>query len=104
MDVERNARTQVLYREVNDRIHALHESFATAPSAHFMCECGRACNLRVELAAADYARVRDVSTYFLVTRDHLASEVDRVVEAHDSWLLVEALGVAADIARNSYAN
>jgi hypothetical protein len=104
MDIERNARTQVLYREVNDRIQAIQERFGMLPSIAYMCECGRACNLRVDVAAADYARVRDVSTYFLITPDHLASEVDRVVEAHDSWLLVEAVGVAADIARNSYAH
>jgi hypothetical protein len=54
-----------------------------------MCECGRGCSLQIKIGAADYARVRDVSTYFLVTPEHRAPEVDRVVEDHDSWLLVE---------------
>jgi hypothetical protein len=73
-------------------------------SIEVMCECGRGCSLQVKIAAADYGRVRDVSTYFLVTPEHRAPEVDRVVEDHGSWLLVEAVGVAAEIARSGYAN
>lgn len=69
-----------------------------------MCECGRGCSLQIRIAAADYGRVRGVSTYFLVTPEHRAPEVEGVVEDHGSWLLVEAVGVAADIARNGYAS
>jgi hypothetical protein len=39
-----------------------------------------------------------------VTPEHRAPEVDRVVEHHESWLLVEAVVVAADIARSGYTN
>jgi hypothetical protein len=103
MDVERNARTQVLYREVNNAIWALQRSYGMPPSIEVMCECGRGCHLRVDVAAAEYARVRDVPTYFLVTPEHQAPEVDDVVEDHGSWLLVEAVGVAAEIARKGLA-
>lgn len=99
MDVERNARTQVLYREVNNRIQAIEESFGAPPSMEVMCECGRGCTVRLKVAPVEYARVRAESTYFLVAPEHQAPEVDRVVEDHGSWLLVEAIGVAAEIAR-----
>jgi hypothetical protein len=104
MDIEQNARTQVLYREVNNHIRAIQHSFGMPESLVVMCECGRGCSLQLEVAATDYARVRDVSTYFLVRPEHQAPEVDHVVEDHGSWLLVEAIGVAADIARNGYLN
>lgn len=104
MDVERNARTQVLYREVNNRIHAIQESFGMPPKIEVMCECGRGCHLHIEIGEAEYARVRAESTYFLVAPEHQAPEVDRVVEDHGSWLLVEAIGVAAEIARSGHLN
>jgi len=104
MDVERNARTQVLYREVNNHIETLQGSFGMPPSIVVMCECGRGCSLQVEVHAAEYARLRAESTYFLVRPEHQAPEVDHLVEDHGSWLLVEAVGVAAEIARKSYVN
>lgn len=99
MDIRRNARAQVLYREVNNRIAEVQESFGAAPSIEVVCECGRGCSNRVTLTPAEYAQVRQRSTYFLVAPDHHAPEVDRVVEDYGSWLLVEAVGVAAEIAR-----
>jgi hypothetical protein len=99
MDVERNARAQVLYREVNDRIYEVQETFGSPPSIQLVCECGRGCSDRITLTSAEYARLRQKSTDFLVAPAHHAPEVDRVVEDHGSWLLVEAVGVAAEIAR-----
>ena len=98
MDVERNARTQVLYREVNERIRENQQGFGCLPSIELLCECGRGCRDRVTLPAADYARVREQSSYFLVAPRHVALEVDSVVEDHELWLLVEAVGIAAEIA------
>ena len=104
MDIEGNARTQVLYREVNENIRAVQRSFGMPRSLEVMCECGCGCSLQIKISAADYARVRSGPTYFLVAPEHQASEVDRVVEDHGSWLLVEAVGVAAGIARNGFAS
>jgi hypothetical protein len=99
MDVERNARAQVVYRHVNDRIRELDEAFRDRGRIEVMCECGRGCAERIEVPMGEYDRVRRESTYFLVTAPHFAGEVDRVIEDHGSWLLVEAIGVAAEIAR-----
>jgi len=103
MEVERNARAQVLYREVNDRIRQLDEAFQRQGRIEVMCECGRGCAERLEVPVGEYDRVRRESTYFLVTAPHFADEVDRVIEDHGSWLLVEAIGVAAEIARTGKA-
>jgi hypothetical protein len=103
MDVERNARAQVIYREVNDRIREMDESFRSLDQTVVICECGRGCAERIEVPVDEYDRVRRESTQFFVTPPHFASEVDRVIEDHGPWLLVEAVGVAAEIARTSYA-
>ena len=100
MDVERNARTQVLYREVNERAREIDEQFEPRDSIEVMCECGRGCTERLEIPLADYKRARRELTYFLVAASHLASDVDRVVEDRGPWLLVEAVGAAAAIARS----
>ena len=103
MDVERNARAQVVYRDLNDRIRELDEAFRNHGRIEVMCECGRGCVERLEVPVDEYDRARRESTYFLVTAPHLADEVDRVIEDHGSWLLVEAIGVAAEIARTGKA-
>ena len=61
-----------------------------------MCECGRGCNDRVLIEADAYARVRQEATQFVVAPGHHAPEVDRLVEEHGSWLLLEAFGLAAE--------
>lgn len=102
MDVERNARAQVIYREVNDRIREMDESFRSLDQTVVMCECGRGCAERLEVPVDEYDQARREPTHFLVATPHVAVEVDRVIEDHGSWLLVEAVGVAAEIARGSY--
>ena len=102
MDIERNARAQVLYRDVNDRIREMDESFQEHGRITVLCECGRGCDERLELAVDDYDRIRRESTHFLVKTPHFAHEVDRVVEDRGSWLLVEAFGAAAEVARKGF--
>ena len=102
MDVERNARAQVVYRDVNDRIRELDEALRDHGRIEVMCECGRGCTERLEVPLDEYDRARREPTYFLVTAAHFAGEVDRVIEDHGVWLLVEAIGAAAEIARGSH--
>jgi hypothetical protein len=77
VDIERNARTQVLYREVNERIRSIEDSFGGRESIEVMCECGRGCTDRLEVPIADYERARGESTYFLVAAPHRRSPASR---------------------------
>jgi hypothetical protein len=104
MDVAQNARTQVLYREVNAQILAIQGSFGEPLSVQLMCECGQECSDKVMIDADSYMRVRSDATHFLVAAGHHVPEVDHMVEDHGSWLLVEAFGVAAEIARKGLAD
>jgi hypothetical protein len=49
MDVERNARAQVVYRDSNGRIRELDEAFLDHGRIEVMCECGRGCTERLEV-------------------------------------------------------
>lgn len=53
-----NRRRVLLFREVNDRIYELLDSAEPDLPGEFLCECGRECGRRVELAPAAYADLR----------------------------------------------
>ena len=104
MDVAQNARTQVLYREVNEQILSIQGSIGDPLSVQIVCECGQGCGDKILVEAASYLRVRGDAAHFLVAADHHVPEVDHMVEDHGSWLLVEAFGLAAEIARKGLSD
>jgi hypothetical protein len=67
-------------------MRALHGQNA---SYEVFCECGRVrCNERVTLGAEAYDELRRVPARSLVKLGH-AAETDRVVSAHEEFLVVE---------------
>jgi hypothetical protein len=54
-----DGRRTMLFREVNDRIYELLVSAEPDLPGEFLCECGRECGRRVELAPAAYAALRE---------------------------------------------
>ena len=85
----RIARTEALFRDVNERIAESAERFS-AHDAEFVCECADpACAERVLATLEQYEEVRSVGTHFLLTPGHEIAEVERVVSDHtrgpSSW-------------------
>jgi hypothetical protein len=77
---ERLARTESLFREVNERIAESAERF-DADEAEFVCECADAeCTHRVEASLDDYERVREEPTAFLVVDGHQDPRVEASAE------------------------
>jgi hypothetical protein len=100
--LEKNARRQVLFREVNEHIAELTESVSEAAVILLVCECGDpACAETVEITAEEYERVRGHGARFVVLSGHQLPEVERVVETRGRFLVVEKIGPAATIARAS---
>ena len=65
--LERLARNQTLFREVNERV----ETLAEGDRSEFACECSNTdCIEKVELTLAAYERIPSNSTWFVVKRDH----------------------------------
>lgn len=97
---ERAARNQSLFREVDERIAALSRRFAAElqPSS-YICEClDTTCTATLELSFGEYERLRQQGRRFFLLPGHEDPAVEDVVEATESYLVVEKLGVGAEIA------
>jgi hypothetical protein len=88
---ERIGKNEVLFRQVNERLREVAESFSlVAERAEFICECGKSdCMEPVQLTLSDYERVRSNPRWFFVRRGHEARDLERVIEEHEDWDLVE---------------
>lgn len=76
---EKIARTESLFREVNERIAESAERF-DAMETKFVCECAdSACTERVEATLEEYERVREDGATFLLVNGHEDERVEGIV-------------------------
>ena len=95
------ARTEALFRDVNERVRELAGSFARAPHdpIAFVCECGSGdCAASVELTLADYEHVRADPAQFVVVAGHANPHVEDVVEQGEGYEVVRKHPDETDIA------
>ena len=87
---ERIARNEVLFREINERLKEMQDTFVIVDDrGEFVCECGDPeCTARVEMTLAEYERLRSDPTTFAVVDGHQAEDVEDVVETTPSFLIV----------------
>ena len=94
---ERQGRNESLFREVNERIAELNQTFQVEGRSEFLCECGREeCKEPVSISLDEYERVRSASTRFFVIPGHEDLSVESVVERSDRYVVVEKIGEAAE--------
>jgi hypothetical protein len=90
---EREVRTNVLHREVNERIRDVAaELFEVGEQEELwlVCECLRlSCSERIELRADVYRSVRAWPARFIVLPGHEEPAAERVVERHPGYVVVE---------------
>jgi len=92
-------RHQALFREVNERIEELAEAFDLKGELEILCECGLGqCDERIALREDEYEALRRVPTHFAVRAGHEIPDVERVVERHDGFVVVEKFGESAKAA------
>ena len=92
--LERLARNQALFRQVNEQV----EKLAETDSTEFVCECSNTeCIESVELTLAAYERIRSNSTWFVIKRDHDIPQIERVVSRDDGYVVVEKLVAQDDL-------
>jgi len=96
------ARTESLFREVNERIHAVNSQRALLDLPEdLICACAKAdCRKRVTLNAVEYRGLRTHSTWFVIAPadEHFFPEVERVVAKNGHYWVVEKHDGAARIA------
>ncbi len=91
-----------MFREVNEAIEHAARTGGVEERVSFLCECGDdLCAEQIQLDVREYERVRAVPTRFVVRPGHFRPEVERVVEQHERYWLVDKVGEAADEARET---
>lgn len=93
VSLERLARNQVLFREVNERLREVTGE-SDAPT-EYLCECSNQdCTETIALELEEYEGVRSSSNLFVVTRGHEILAIERVVGETDGYKLVEKINGA----------
>jgi hypothetical protein len=93
----RAARSQAMFREVNERIVELTHQWPSEPQ--FVCECeSTTCAETVPLTAEEYEAVRSDPACFLVAPGHNVPAVEETVLSTDRYLVVRKLGRGHDLA------
>jgi hypothetical protein len=94
---ERRARNEAIFREVNERVEEVSSRLSAlgdeSALTGFVCECSReACAELVEITHAQYEAIRSDALRFLVRIGHEDLTLDRVVERHPAFFIVEWRG------------
>lgn len=97
---ERVARNEAISREINEGIERGRAATPRDEYVRIFCECGnRTCERLIAITPAEYERVRSDPRRFMVIRDHVALDVERVVDEAERFVVVEKReGQPAEIA------
>jgi hypothetical protein len=97
--LEKAARNQVVFREVNERIAELTGLMNETGFNLFICECSDpGCAESLEITTGEYEAVRRDGARFVIVNGHELPEVERVVDGNGRFIVVEKTGHAAEIA------
>ena len=100
---ERIAKTEALFRSVNERIAetSVHFDNGDVTDAEFLCGCGDpACSERLEVPLEEYEQVREDATTFVLDPDHIEPDVERIVRRRRGYAVVKKVdAVVARIVR-----
>jgi hypothetical protein len=97
VSLERLARNQTIFREVNERLRELSNR---NDQTEYQCECSDvACMDTIALDTAQYEAIRSKRKVFVIVPGHERLEVERVVDEDDRFMLVEKTMLADEIER-----
>jgi|SRR5215204_3164976 len=85
---------EAVFREVNERVEEIHQTLGSADGTlDIICECGAlTCTERLSVPIAEYERVRSDPTHFLLQFGHEDPTVERMIENHETYIIVEKEG------------
>ena len=103
MDPVRAARNQALFRSINERIEDLNRAFERLTLVgDWVCECADlSCIELMSLSLEEYEAIRQHPARFPIVGGHEVLEVERVVERHDRYIVVEKIGEGRIVAEQS---
>ena len=85
---------EAVFREVNERVEEIHQTLGSNDGTlDIICECGAlTCTERISVPIAEYERVRSDPTHFLLQVGHEDPTVERMIENHETFIIVEKEG------------
>jgi hypothetical protein len=98
---ERLAKNESLFRTLNENIRGLASKLDGREPFQFICECSTSgCFERLSLTLAEYERIRQDGTHFLLADGHEDIEIEQVIAHRDEYVVVEKDGVAGLVAED----
>ena len=99
----RIAKNEAIVREMNEGIEEAKASRTPEGDAPMMCECGNLdCELLITITVSEYEDVRQNARRFVVVKDHVIPDVERVVAETERFDVVEKVeGTSAEVAEAS---
>ena len=95
---ERIARNEGVFRVGNERMAQWEERHEGGDRERYLCECADAdCHDKVELTRSQYEYVRSDSRWFVVVPGHEVPDVEKVIDSHDGWNVIEKAPEVAHI-------
>jgi hypothetical protein len=93
--LERLARNQALFREVNERLLVFTDGSSNG-RLDFLCECSQeGCAETVDLELKEYETIRLQPTHFVISPGHETEAIETVVEAWPTYAVVKKTNGAA---------
>ena len=99
----RITKNEVIAREINEGIEEAMASRTPEGHARMVCECGnRDCELLIAISVSEYDEVHQDPRRFVVVKDHVIPEVERVVAETERFTVVEKReGTPEEVAEES---
>lgn len=98
----RAAKTQSLFRLVNERIEPLNETFSSISRINgYVCECAdETCTEPIGMSVGEYEAIRARGNRFAIAPgdSHVWPDVERITEKRDRYWVVEKHGYASALA------
>ena len=90
---KRLGQNEATFRRANERIESVAHGFSlVSERSAFVCECALpTCVEPIELTIAEYEHVRSESTWFVVVPGHEVLDIEKQVEQHATYTIVEKL-------------
>jgi 5-bromo-4-chloroindolyl phosphate hydrolysis protein len=96
----RAARNQALFRALNEKLHDVNDALSSITKTFVIaCECAdTTCLEMLDIAPEEYSTIRADSRRFAVLPGHVYSDVEKIVSANDTYVVVEKLALAGKLA------
>ena len=95
----RAAKNEALFREVNERIVELTETFE-AEGLEIICECSdTGCGDTFRVTTTEYDSIRAAGNRFAVISGHEDASVEHPVDRNERFTVVEKIGESGAVAR-----